>query len=61
MTTILANIENNIIKMKRELQSINNKKNNTTIIYLPRYYILAAIVWLPKVSIFEADVKIIEV
>ena len=47
--------------MKNLVKSINNNKINTNIKYLPRYYFLAPIVWLTKVSIFEADVKIIEV
>ena len=44
MTIITANIENNNTKTKRLVQSKNNEKSNTNIIYVPRYYFPVTIV-----------------
>ena len=61
MIIITAKIESKNNKNKRLVQSINNKKIITNIIYLPRYYFLVSVVLLPKGIIFESYLKRIKI
>ena len=56
--SVIKNENNNL---KRLVQLINIKKSETSIIKLPRYYVIESIIWLPIGSIFELDLKRIKV